>query len=88
MEACQNCGEKIEISTEVCPHCGSYLYDNEAVTDPEAALQSGAVEEEIFDGPINYNEAVENLPDETYSDDEVERIELEEERRKFGKSTE
>lgn len=46
------------------------------------------MEEEILDGPVSYNEPIENLPDETYLDDEVDDLELEAERRKFGKSTE
>lgn len=88
MIKCENCGKTIEENLEICPSCGSYLYDDTAVTDPESSLQSESTEEAVLEEPVNIDEAYENLPDDTYNDDELERRELDEERRKFGKSSE
>lgn len=88
MIACQNCGEKIEENTKVCPNCGEYIRDNDGITDSNGLLRDTSPEEEFLNGPGDLHEAVDNLPDDTYSDDELEKRELEAERRKFGKSTE
>lgn len=88
MDACQNCGVKIAEETDICPNCGAYTYGGEQAEDVEGRTENVAVEEEILDGPVSFNEPIENLPDETYLDDEVDDLELEAERRKFGKSTE
>lgn len=88
MDACQNCGAKIAEETDICPNCGAYTYGGEQEEDVENRIENVAVEEEILDGPVSYNEPLENLPDEIELDDEVEELQLEAERRKFGKSTE
>lgn len=88
MDACQNCGAKLTEETAICPNCGAYTYGGEQDEDVEDRIENVAVEEEILDGPVSFNEPIDYLPDETYLDDEVEDLELEAERRKFGKSTE
>ena len=88
MIKCENCGKTIEENVEIGPSCGSYLYDDISVTNPEVRLKSDESDEDTLDEPVNIDEAFENLPDDTYNDDELERRELEEERRKFGKSSE
>lgn len=88
MIKCQNCGETIEENIDICPSCGSFLYDDASVNDPEIRLQNELPDEDIFQEPGNYDEAIDNLPDDTYNGDELEKRELEAERRKFGKSNE
>lgn len=88
MIKCENCGKTIEENVDICPSCGTYLYDDTSVTDPEFRLKSDESEEDTLNEPVNIDEAMDNLPEDTYNDDELERRELEEERRKFGKSSE
>lgn len=88
MIKCQNCGKTIEVNIDVCPECGSYLYNDESIIDPEVGLEREVADEDILSTPGNYEEAIDNLPDDTYNSDELERIALEAEQRKFGKSSE
>lgn len=88
MIKCQNCGETIEENIDICPSCGSFLYDDVSVTDPEVRVEREMPDEDILNEPGNYDEAIDNLPDDMYNGDELERRELEAERRKFGKSNE
>lgn len=88
MFKCQNCGETIEENIDICPSCGSFLYEDTAVTDPEIKLEEDLPDDDILQEPSNYDEGVDNLPDDTYNGDELERRELEAERRRFGKSSE
>lgn len=88
MIKCQNCGETIEENIDICPSCGSFLYDDVSVTDPEVRVEKEMPDEDILKEPGNYDEAIDNLPDDMYNGDELERRELEAERRKFGKSNE
>lgn len=88
MIKCQNCGETIEENIDICPSCGSFLYDDVSVTDPEVRVEREMPDEDILKEPGNYDEAIDNLPDDMYNGDELERRELEAERRKFGKSNE
>ena len=85
---CQNCGETIEENIDICPSCGSYLYDDVSVTDPDVRVEREVPDEDILSEPGNFDEAIDNLPDDTYNYDELEKRELEVERRKFGKSGE
>lgn len=88
MIKCQNCGETIEENIDICPSCGSFLYDDTSVTDPDVRVKREVPDEDILSEPGNFDEAIDNLPDDTYNDDELEKRELEVERRKFGKSGE
>lgn len=88
MMNCQNCGETIEENIDICPSCGSFLYDDAAVIDTEISLADDIPDKDILSEAGSYDEAVDNLPDDIYNGDALEKRELELERRRFGKSTE
>ncbi|HBV23334.1 MAG TPA: hypothetical protein DEB42_06055 [Jeotgalicoccus sp.] len=88
MMNCQNCGETIEENIDICPSCGTFLYDDAAVIDTEIGLAADVPDKDILSEAVNYDEAVDNLPDDMYNGDALEKRELELERRRFGKSTE
>lgn len=88
MIKCQNCGEEIEENIDICPSCGSYLYNDESIIDPEVGLEREVPDEDILSTPGNYDEAIDNLPGDTYNADDLEKKQLEAEQRKFGKSGE
>lgn len=88
MKKCQNCDQEVKDNAAVCPNCGEYIRDNEGVDDSNGLLSDTSPEEEFLNGPGDINEADDHLPDDIDSNDELEKRELEADRKKFGKSKE
>ena len=87
MFKCHQCGETIEENIDICPNCGTFLYEDDT-SDSEIDTDTAYTEDDNLSEPGSYDEALDNLPDETYNDDALEKHELDRERRKFGKSSE
>ena len=84
MVACQNCGEEVLEGTRVCPTCGEFIREDENFTDNNGLIQERSPEEEFLNGPGKDNK-MEDMPEENYPEDELNK-QQKKERSDFGRT--